>query len=561
MDFAQFKETLLARLEQDNNSKELQKKIELRNQFIEEFPIETLRQMPLEEYAIGNGEKNTFCYLIERGRYKSVGVSVGGNSALKFGIYYQKSDNSYQICKIGKTHITAEDPEGFWEDFKKQLCDFLTEVRDKGVASEDCIERFPKLKGLGMVLNKLCFIYNPQEYLNLTNEPAKFALEVLGVQNPDQYDRVVKPNVLWGVLRKKIPEVDSSKYDPQLIGDVIFEIFKEKTPKKPVLRAPKDVTDVEEPEAAIGGKNEIYYGTPGCGKSYLVKEKYGDTSDDFGISIRTVFHPDYTNSDFVGQVVPATTFDGKIRYDFVPGPFTEALREALKNPSVKVSLIIDEINRGNAAAIFGDIIQLLDRDDKGESEYAIHNKAISEYLNRSGISSAEDDISLPSNLWIVGTMNTSDQNVFPLDTAFKRRWIMHKIRNDFKNVDNDFANMYVPGTNVKWKDFVRKINQKIARTSSYGLNSDDKQIGVYFVNKKALSAEPASLDTEKKMAFAEKVLMYLWEDVAKLNQSEWFGDKILSLDELLDEYERIGLLVFSGIDFNETLMSEDGENA
>lgn len=551
MDFGQFKQKLLAYLDQNKDSEELKEKINLRKQFNDEFPIETLRGMSLEDYAIGNGSKDTFCYLIERGRYKQVGVGIGGDTALKFGIYFSKTDNSYQICKIGKKHMAPDDPDAFWREFRTELCDFLAEAKESGTIRADFVEQYPKLKGLGMLLNKLLFAYNPQRFLNITNQPAIFAFEALGEPDLVSLDRVVKPNVLWDKLRQAIPEVNSPEYDPQLIGDALFSISKEQPrPEKPV-QISKGASGTEEREPVAGGKNEIYYGTPGCGKSYLVQKEYGNKSNDFGISIRTVFHPDYTNSDFVGQVVPATTADGAVRYDFVPGPFTEALREALRRPDLRVSLIIDEINRGNASAIFGDIIQLLDRDSNDESEYSIHNKAISDYLNRSGISAVEDDITLPSNLWIIGTMNTSDQNVFPLDTAFKRRWIMHKIRNDFKNVDSNFANMYIPGTGVKWKEFVTKVNQKIARSQSYGLNSDDKQIGVYFVNGDALSRAAHDSDLEKKMAFGEKILMYIWEDVAKLNRTDWFGDKVSSLDELLDEFEKNGLKVFSGIDFVE----------
>ncbi|MBR3252460.1 AAA family ATPase [Candidatus Saccharibacteria bacterium] len=558
MEFTQFKNEFLAYLEQNKNSIELKKKVDLRRQFNEEYPLSALEEMTLQDYAIGTGSKDTLCYLLERGRYKDTGMGIGGGSALKFGIYYSKDDGSYQIRTSGQQHKTVENPDEYWENFRGQLCGFLKELVETGDVDENYLERFPELKGTGMFLSKLAFLYVPDKYLNTTNQPSEFALKILEGAHYAYRDRVIKPVVLWRELRSSMSEVDFDEYDPQLIGDAVFDIFKRFKPKnEPIRVSKKEFTENEEQEPVIGGKNKIYYGTPGCGKSYLVKEKYGDSSDDFRISFRTVFHPDYTNSDFVGQVVPITTENGSIRYEFVPGPFTEALREAMKKPWQRVSLIIDEINRGNAAAIFGDIVQLLDRNDSGESEYVIHSKQISDYLNRNGVSSVEDDISLPSNLWIIGTMNTSDQNVFPLDTAFKRRWEMHKIRNDFKNVDSDFYNMYVPGTEVRWKDFVAKINQKIASTSSYGLNSDDKQIGVYFVDKNTLSRQAKSDDLEKKQAFGEKVLMYIWEDVAKLNRTDWFGDKISSLDELLDEFENIGLKVFNGIDFPENNYEEN----
>lgn len=290
--------------------------------------------------------------------------------------------------------------------------------------------------------------------------------------------------------------------------------------------------------------NMIYYGTPGCGKSYLVNKDFNDQEY---IVYRTTFHPEYSNSDFVGQILPKTE-GNDIRYEFQEGPFTLALYEALKNPSKKICLIIEEINRGNASAIFGDIFQLLDRDNDGASIYSINNEPIKKCLNEKGINI--DKISIPPNMWIIATMNTSDQNVFTLDTAFKRRWRMHRIINEFnknESYDNKLASMYIPGSSYTWEDFITTINAEIMKKNPTGLNSEDKQLGVYFVTENELSMIPVNNDKEAMDKFIEKVLLYIWEDVAKLDPSLWFDEKINSFDDLVKAYYDNKLRIFKDI--------------
>lgn len=215
-------------------------------------------------------------------------------------------------------------------------------------------------------------------------------------------------------------------------------------------------------------------------------------------------------------------------------------------------MIIDEINRGNAAAILGDILQLLDRDEDGKCEYEINNEFIETYCDI-------PKVYIPANMWIIATMNTSDQNVFPLDTAFKRRWVMKRIRNVFD--DSEYSQimkkMYVPGTDCRWPDFVKKINNKIAHTDSFGLNSEDKQIGVFFLKKKELSEMPNDENVEKINEFGEKILMYLWEDVAKIDRAFWFGNEYSTLDELLTGFKEKRLKVIK--DLFEEEYDEDGQ--
>lgn len=343
---------------------------------------------------------------------------------------------------------------------------------------------------------------------------------------------------------------------------IIFDL--ELTPS--LFQEEKDETDNS--IRSTRGKNEIYYGTPGCGKSYYVDSVF---NKDGNMVFRTVFHPEYSNADFVGQILPQLDSEDptKVIYKFKEGIFTQALKYAYFNPTISVYLIIEEINRGNASAIFGEIFQLLDRNELGECTYGIHNEAIATALDMNPFA----EIKLPTNLSLIATMNTSDQNVYTLDTAFKRRWNLIKIRNSFKDIDNfsnlpqfdkdekqykyDLAKMYIPGSSYTWREFVERVNAKISeKGKGYFIQSEDKEVGVYFVTKPFLSENPNNNKKELIEKFAEKVLMYLWNDVVKTNPEKLFkmtsslNTPINSLDNLLDEFETIPngdtLSVFSG---------------
>lgn len=295
------------------------------------------------------------------------------------------------------------------------------------------------------------------------------------------------------------------------------------------------------------GENLIVYGTPGCGKSYYVEHTL---LKDYPTKnyIRTTFFQDYTNTDFVGQILPVV--DGeRVTYKFNPGPFTLALKRAIEKPNEKVALVIEELNRGSAASVFGDIFQLLDRKN-GVSEYSINNVNIINYLKEKFESKYTfDSIKLPGNLSIYATMNTSDQNVFTLDTAFKRRWKFKKLLNKFES-DHQFKDKYIPGSNITWKNFVDGINKYILESSS-GLNSEDKQLGVYFVDNNGMRDRTTDLSEPQAIEdFAYKVLEYLWADVAKFNRTEWFDKEIKSLDDLVAEYKKRGIEVFADEVFN-----------
>ncbi|GAA9640645.1 hypothetical protein HCM100_06870 [Helicobacter pylori] len=287
---------------------------------------------------------------------------------------------------------------------------------------------------------------------------------------------------------------------------------------------------IDESVRIDGGKNIILYGVPGSGKSYALQRDY---CNDNSVVEKIVFHPDYSYSDFVGQIMPSVDDSGVVSYQFNPGPFTNILKKAYHNPQTKHVLAIDEINRGNAPAIFGEIFQLLDRlkhdkdgFKKGSSEYAINNTDIANIIHNDKHAS----IRIPSNLWIVATMNTSDQNVFTLDTAFQRRFFMQLIENSFENVDDEFKNMKILDTDITWQKFCTTINEKMAQNNE-GLSSmEDKRFGVYFVNID---------DLKSKENFAHKVIKYLWDDVFKFDRNIIFDTtKFNTLEAIVKNFTK-----------------------
>ncbi|MDI1240800.1 MAG: AAA family ATPase [bacterium] len=265
------------------------------------------------------------------------------------------------------------------------------------------------------------------------------------------------------------------------------------------------------------GRNVIIFGCPGSGKSYRASLMTSGQP-----RFTTTFHPEYSYSDFVGSYKPVDN-GTRILYAFVPRIFIDSYVEAWKNPEVQVFLVIEEINRGNCAAIFGDLFQLLDRNPDGFSEYWINVDSdmsttlkgllgsAKEYADiltrireeRGGMVSADpySIMILPSNLNIIATMNTSDQSLFPMDSAFKRRWQW-----EYSPIDYDDADQFVielSDSNYSWGQFLRKINAKVHSITE----SEDKQLGNRFINSSSYSIRGDQ--------FISKVMFYLWFDVFK----------------------------------------------
>ena len=214
----------------------------------------------------------------------------------------------------------------------------------------------------------------------------------------------------------------------------------------------------------------------------------------------------------VGEEYLACSKESRIIYSFVPQAFLNAYIQAYRKPEEKVYLIIEEINRGNCAQIFGDLFQLLDRDENGISEYTIKADAdlksfLEEELGEDNPGIKDGELCLPSNLYIYATMNTSDQSLFPIDSAFKRRWDWEYEPIKYKNIG---WKIVIDGTDYSWVSFQRIVNEKILRANS----SEDKMLGDYFVNPSD------GVITDKVLL--NKILFYLWNDVCKDGEGDIF---------------------------------------
>ena len=275
---------------------------------------------------------------------------------------------------------------------------------------------------------------------------------------------------------------------------------------------------------------KIYYGAPGTGKSHKIENILKDIPEDQ--KERITFHPEYDYSCFVGGYKPwsQTNNDGTtgdIKYKFVPQVFTKIYVDAWKNPFKDYYLAIEEINRGNCAEIFGDLFQLLDRN----SNYSISpSKELKDYLEKELTSPEEKrgiqdgKMKLPHNLHILASMNTSDQSLFPMDSAFKRRWsweympINYESQNEdnSKNESFDYIIKIDDQRNFRWIEFIESVNLQIKSNRNLG---SDKCIGNYFIKP-----ENNEIPLDE---FINKAIFYLWIDV--------FKDEEESIFSLIDE--------------------------
>ena len=336
---------------------------------------------------------------------------------------------------------------------------------------------------------------------------------------------------------------------------------------------------------------KIYFGSPGTGKSHKVK---GETKD--GITINAVFHPEYTYGDFMGKLLPHTQ-DGKVSYNYYPGHFMQALAAAYKeifkhtdNTPEQVYLVIDEINRGNSAAIFGTVFQLLDRDNDGWSSYAIDISDMEKYAifeamgylrsvtngvcdyKRDASSSnfdgkiktsengqyktiiANGKILLPPNLNIIGTMNTSDESIYYMDSAFKRRWGWEYIPVDNGKDDPELNKAVIEmkvkengndvEKSIQWVGFVNNLNEFLCNQHNHIRKVEDKQIGYYFIK-----AEDGKIPVDQ---IKNKLMFFLWDSVFARSKKpledlpEFTDKKLITFGDFCDQYETFITKIASG---------------
>lgn len=372
---------------------------------------------------------------------------------------------------------------------------------------------------------------------------------------------------------KELSDIDKYEYGYNATLTAMAKMVLD--PKNELVRKgmPADSSHAENHLLKTTGLQQIYYGAPGTGKSKTIKDlTFGEDV------IRTTFHPDSDYASFVGTYKPITeevvlrdcngkkvidddtkevVKEERIAYKFIPQAFLEAYVEAWKKlgSSKKQFLIIEEINRGNCAQIFGDLFQLLDRNEYGFSDYPIvADKDMQKYLEKEFAGweiTNKDEINqlygeanmvnlimkgerlvLPSNLYIWATMNTSDQSLFPIDSAFKRRWDWKyvSISEGRDKTTNTPLNWYINtgDKQYKWWSFISQVNKLIGSLT----NSEDKKLGYFFCK-----AKDGEIDAD---LFVSKVIFYLWNDVFKdygFDDKDFQDEegKILSFDRFYED--------------------------
>lgn len=495
------------------------------------------------------GKTDNLCHELEYiKRNNELFGSIKGGNAYKYPLFFDKETSTWMSG-------TQYNPESL------SLNDAIvkgTKVRDGLIKGIKTIEQ-------SIPLNSV------EDYLNLYTKLYSVIPDMVDSMWVSKYFHMIFPELIpvfyskdWQIKVLDVLNLNSSDSTYGRFGQIIeftkkceisnivfAQVFHKYCNNK--IEKKEETVELNQESRLTGAENIILYGVPGAGKSYTIKHEY---CDDEECMERLVFHPDYTYSDFVGQIMPKISSEKNVTYEFTAGPFTKIVKKAYENPDKMFYLVIEEINRGNAPAIFGDIFQLLDRQGKkikekssgelvdnpnyGASEYAITNADIAKEVYGNG----NHKVSLPSNLSILCTMNTSDQNVFTLDTAFQRRWSMRLIRNQFPEdgSEDEFAKTKILDTDVTWEKFFTVINDLILTKNIRMTSAEDKRLGTHFVSQEDLKYDDYEGDDKdiaiaamrQNRRFAEKVLKYMWDDAFKFNKDDVFDiNKVNSLEKVI----------------------------
>jgi len=355
---------------------------------------------------------------------------------------------------------------------------------------------------------------------NLANEFSCDKFDIGDVKVFDQFCHWICSvnDYLWSKVSKILPI-------SIINDDIIFNDIKVNDKDKVIFQSDKK-------------RNLIYFGAPGTGKSYNLNEDMKILNGGYE---RVTFHPDYSYANFVGTYKPVPKGES-ISYEYVPGPFMRALVKSLKNPDVPFLLVIEEINRANVAAVFGDVFQLLDRDSNNESRYPIETTEDMKGYLKKELNEDFDKIKIPSNMFIWATMNSADQGVFPMDTAFKRRW-------DFKyfgiNQNDELVSdieVELNGQLISWNELRKSINEELL---TYKIN-EDKLLGPFFAFTEYLDSEIPPEDFME--TFKSKIIMYLFEDAARSKRNDLFSgvskNTNLTYSEICEAFDKNGVEIF-----------------
>lgn len=521
---------------------------------LQELDGETL----LETIFLNGKNKDNLCYELEYdNQLIQLAGSIKGGSAYKYGLFYNRKENTWITGSSRKPQRLS----------LEEAIEVGLEIRDSLLAGQAVIEGFGSLNSqddyeklyveLNVATNgniakswfmKYYFLLNPSTISpNYTLWAQNTFVKALGMEPGDN------PITRMGQLQLFNKRCEVS---PIVFSTVFWKNFD-------ATEGEQEMNDVEKaiPVKFNTGyqstyqRNRILFGAPGTGKSFTVNKDKNDLLNDGGEYERVTFHPDYTYANFVGTYKPVPAIDSMgndvITYEYVPGPFMRTLVNALDNGRTETVkpylLIVEEINRANVAAVFGDVFQLLDRVDN-VSEYPIQaSEDIRKYMAKE-LGGEPDDyttIQIPDNMFIWATMNSADQGVFPMDTAFKRRWDFTYLSIN-TNEEKIAGQSVTLGTGsdlrvVEWNKLRKAINEELV---TYKIN-EDKLLGTFFIPKDRVPGGDRFTEEEFKRIFKNKVIMYLFDDAARQKSPTLFaGCKKKLYSEICDSFDTMGVNIF-----------------
>lgn len=490
------------------NDIELYDGIRLRKEFQEEYPLDKLKDMTLEEYALGdpNTSSDSLSYKLEFGVYFKSGLPVTGYSSGKHGIY--KNKNGVYCNYLNKP---IENPKEYWEEFRNQLYSFLLEVGQND-EFPNVKEKYPLIKNIPGLATKLCYLYYPKKFINigkrdvLVNLIDKFSIDIDDTYSPKLSFELSK------YLRTNISEVNDD--DPQWIGSVLW-LYKDYTSEEK-HEEKKNKIDTYSPEQFKKDvfisdskyediisllkrkKNIILTGAPGVGKTFMAKKLVYSLQENTDKSrmLCIQFHQSYSYEEFIEGYRPLE--DGGFKLE--EGLFYKFCKECENDSENKpYYLIIDEINRGNLSKIFGELLMLIEADKRGDKLQLAYSKK---------------EFSVPNNLYIIGLMNTADRSLALMDYALRRRFSFINIEpaygtTKFKNAfEKMFDNTYDEAMKL-----IEDINDAIKNDLSLG---EGFMIGhSYF----CIDTENGSKGTEEDI---KNILKY---EIKPLIEEYWYDEK------------------------------------